>query len=408
MMLTRTLFDSEQPAPTIPFSLRLMRPEPPDVRINDPHVTPIDGLADLYQSVRDENEDSLPELSDEEKRRAREEMSLAAIYQQWLLPWRTDRRKQGKLKGGTLQKEKQSVRCFHGWDASPERAPSRWPRGITWNGLPIGYLAPKYLEKWVMSRLVEGYSPDTMRGRWNHVRTILNLIRRLGIIDNIPILEFCAVVDTYQTQTGEGDDELPPTIYTPSESIKVYQRLHEADMRAAWVLGLNGGPRTVDLFSLRWTANVRLGERPELYYRAVKTGKRHWVPLHPIAVQHLQRLIALQGHLDPAQPQGLVFPRLTSAAAADPERSRPARRRNERIKSVMRGVGIPIEGDYEKPWQCLRSTCNSTLNNHRPGAGFLVTHGKEADVSSQNYWNHHPTLVEAIATMPMPKEFSLV
>lgn len=400
-MVAPSLFSFDDEVTTEPISLRLVVPETFDVRITNPHVRETGDLEAIYESMRTENRDPLPELSDEERLHARREMSLPKIYETYLADWRSQRRRDGKLAGGTLQKERQSLRCFGAWDADPQRAPRDWPRGVPWTGLPAGYLAQRYLERWLRSRLDEGYSDGTMEPRWNHVRTVLNMIRRMGIIDEIPVVEYSGVVAAWQKSVGAFDDDLVPTTYTSDQLQQIYSKLHEPDMRTALVLGLNCGPRSVDLFGLFWSTNVRLGDRPELFYTALKTGKRHWVPLHPVTVSHLRRLIAVQGHLDPERPEGQVFPRLTSHAV-DSEKSRPARRRNKRMKSVLSAIGLPTDGDYDKPWQVLRSTCNSLLNNHRPGAGMLVTHGKDADVSSQNYWNHHPTLVEAIATLPMP------
>lgn len=401
-----TLFEEMNPPPAAPFSLRLAQS---DVRITNPHVAdadPNDDIARLYETIRDENHDPVPELSESDRAYARSHLSVARCYVRYLKDWRNNVRLQGKIKSGTLQKELQSLRCFDRWDADPGRAPDQWPRGVKWTGLPIGYVAHKYVEQWARSRLAEGYAVGTMEARWCHLRTVLNMIRRMGVIETLPDVDFGAVVAAFQRSVGDLDDDLVPTTYTAQQHVAVYNGMHEADLRAAWVIGSNAGPRTVDLFSLRWSVNVRFGDQPHLLYTARKTGKRHWVPLHPITIKHMRRLVALQGHLDPEQPQGLVFPRLTSSAA-DPEKGRVARARNDRIKRVMMAVGIDTDGDYEKPWQVLRATCNSLLNNHRAGTGQLVTHGKDADVSSQHYWNHHPALVEAIATMPMPAAFDL-
>ncbi|HEY4263180.1 MAG TPA: hypothetical protein VGM98_23660, partial [Schlesneria sp.] len=331
-----SLFDREPPK-SAPITLRLVQP---DVRISNPHVGMNGGIHALYESMRDENTAPVPELSPDELAFAQKELSVGLCYAHHLMAWRRQQRIDGKIAQGTLSKELQSVRCFDRFDCDFLRAPRDWPSGVPWKGLPVGYVAQKYFEEWIRTRLYEGYAIPTMEGRWCHVRTVLNMMKRMGAIGDLPDIDFAAIVTSFQRAVGNDDyDDIVPTTYTRQQHVGVYQRLHEPDMRAAWVLGSNGGPRTVDLFSLRWSANVRLGERPELFYTANKTGKRHWVPLHPITVKHLRRLIALQGHLDPDLPQGLVFPRLTSHAV-DPEKGRPARRRNERIKQVMQECGM--------------------------------------------------------------------
>jgi integrase len=184
---------------------------------------------------------------------------------------------------------------------------------------------------------------------------------------------------------------------------------NEPDLQTAWVLGATIGPRTVDLFSLRWGANVQLNASPpEVWYIAKKTGKVHWVPLPPCAVAHLRRLARSQGHLNPDEPEGLVFPRLTAGGSKDPEKSRSARARNDRIKAALLSSGLDANNeasDYYKPIQVLRSTCNSRLNNHDAGKGLLITHGKDADVSSQAYWNERDSIIEAVMSLPQPTAF---
>lgn len=408
-MVAQSLFVDDEVTETTtapPFVLRLASDLPLDVRISNPHVNGTDDLEACFQSMHQEHRDPLPELTDEEQLVARRTMDLLTVYQTHLAAWRQERRKEGKIAVGTLQKERQSLRCFSTWDKDVSRAPEKWPRGIPWKGLPAGYLASKYFERWIRYRLETGMAIGTMEARWNHLRTVLNMLKALSVIDDTPSIDFAAVVKSFQMSHGDPDDDLVPATYTDPQLEAIYRSMHEPDLRAAWVLGTNCGARSVDLFQMRWGRDVRLGDRPEVYYKARKTGRRHWVPLHPVTVSHLRRLVLLQGHLNPDEPQGLVFPRLTSARAKDPEKSRPARWRNARIKVVLTKAGLTVDGNFDKPWQVLRSTCSSRLNNHRPGSGRLVTHGKDADVNSQHYWDHQPTLVEAIATLHMPAAYS--
>jgi len=407
MQMLLSLFDDEPTTSAQPVCLRVVSaPEPSaDVRITHPHVGANGDLQTIFAEMHASHSDPVPELTEAEKEEVRLWWPLSKVYETYLADWRERQRRDGKIETGTLQKERQTLRCFAAWDSDPARAPKTWPRGLKWTGLPTGHLAQKYLEAWIRDHLSAGYAEGTMAGRWAHLRTILNMLKRMDILSDVPTVELSAVVEGFQREAGL-DEDLVPTTYTPQMLVEVYRRLHEPDLRAAWVLGVNCGPRTVDLFRMKYGSNVRglCGDRPEVVYRAKKTGKVHWIPLHPYTVAHLRRLVALHGHLDPRDPDGPVFPRLTSRAK-DPERSKPARRRNARIKQVLEQLGLSVEGDYEKPWQVLRSTCNSLLNNHRPGAGALVTHGKDLDVSSQHYWNHFPLLVEAVKTMPMPEEF---
>ncbi len=264
-----SLFDRE-PAKVQPVSLRLVQP---DVRISNPHVGASGGIHALYESMREENTEPVPDLSPEELEHAQKELSVGACYAQHLMTWRKKHRNDGKIKKGTLSKELQSLRCFDRFDCDFARAPKNWPSGVVWKGLPVGYLAQKYFEEWIRTRLYEGYAIPTMEGRWNHIRTVLNMMKRMGAVGELAEIDFAAIVTSFQKAVGSDDfDDIVPTTYTRLQHVGVYQRLHEPDMRAAWVLGTNGGPRTVDLFSPRWSVNVRLNDRPELFYTAIKTG----------------------------------------------------------------------------------------------------------------------------------------
>ncbi len=373
-------------------------------------AAPFMPLLALFDRMKAEHTAEVPAISQADRDIARERYSVLKIYMVYLQEFRDQQCRDGKLRRGTIEKDRQSLRCFSKWDHDPIRAPKDWPEDEVWQGLPALYLAQGYVEQWFLERILQGYSINTMRSRWAHLRTIMNMVQRLGIMDVVPTVEVESVIRRIESSTGiDPDDDLPPVIYSTEQLDQVYRRIEEFDLLTAWVLGLNCGARTVDLFSLRWGHDVRFGEKPEVTFKARKTGRRHWVPLHPVTVQHLRKLVLNQGHINPAKPTGLVFPDLTSAVSKDPEKSPPARIRNDRIKAAIRaaGIGLEIEGEYDKPWQVLRATCSTRLNNHRPGIGRLVTHGKESDVNSLHYWNEYPAIVEAINTLVLPPAFNV-
>ena len=75
-------------------------------------------------------------------------------------------------------------------------------------------------------------------------------------------------------------------------------------------------------------------------------------------------MIQVEGHLNPQRPEGLVFPRLTSGNHKKPEKSANSRRRTDRIKDVLRSLGLKVDhksDDHFHPWQVLRRTATSRL-----------------------------------------------
>lgn len=413
MTAARRLPFGDDDRPSLPIRLFRGPENESDTRTIHPGVGATGGrspdLAAIYAEVRDGHQTDQPAIAEADLATARATWPLALFYDRVLAPWRHRQLGRGSVAEGTLQKERQSLRCFDAWDQ--QQQPARWPAGNIWRGLPVGYLAGHYFERWAADR-VATLAVDTVESRWCALRTVVNWAMRLGAMDAQKLPSLAPVFDRRREELAlvDGDyDDFVATTYTLDQLEAVYRALAgELDLQAAWVLGSAAGPRTVDLFGLRWGQNIRLqADPPELFYRARKTGKVHWVPLAPCVVAHLRRLARSQGHLNPEEPEGLVFPRLTAGASKDPEKSRTARARNDRLKAALAAAGLPAdaESDYHKPVQVLRATCNTRLNNHRAGKGLLVTHGKEADVSSRHYWDERDALIEAVMTLPQPPAF---
>jgi integrase len=353
-----------------------------------------------------------PEIAGNDLAACRAGWCLARFYDCALAPWRRRQLGRGEVAAGTLQKERQSLACFDAWDQSAQ--PDNWPAGHIWRGLPCSYLRGGRFEQWAADRL-QTLSIGTVESRWCALRTVLNCAIDLGAMDRQKLPNLAPLFESRRNELALlGDyDDFVATTYTLEQLEAVYLALaSEPDLQTAWLIGSIAGPRTVDLFSLRWGMNIKLPTPGrlygELFYTARKTGKKHWVPLPQWAIAHLRRLADSQRHLIPGEPEGLVFPRLTAGASKDPEKSRAARARNDRLKAAMVACGLDADrddSDFHKPIQVLRSTCNSRLNNHRAGKGLLVTHGKDADVSSQSYWNERDSIIEAVMSLPQPPAF---
>lgn len=339
-----------------------------------------------FEMLRNPQQATIQPIPESLRDRVRGGQSLPRFYRLWLRPIRLQQVAEGRITASTLTKERQAIRRFAAFDRQP---PEKWPHDRRWTGLPIGYVSGAYLDRflaWMLERVAHG----TVESTWCHLRTVLNLAVQLGALDEAPRPK--------PIGSADDDEDLFADVYSLEELGRVYTALAEwPALQAAWVLGANVGPRTVDLFGLRWETNVRIeADRPSVLYRALKTGKRHWVPLAGCVLAHLWRLTE-------RRKGGLLFREFSGANCKDPERSRAARRRNAIIKGALERAGVE---PYEKPWQVLRSTCNSRLNNHRPGVGRLILHGLDYDVNSQHYFNPTDRIVEAIGSLPQPPEFT--
>lgn len=398
---------TNRPPPAPPaLSLFTGHDDQADTRIINPAVARAEPLASYFEQVAEAHQDRLQPLPPDERRRVKLHSTVQQFYDAHMRPLREEQLAGGEVSKGTLEKEQQAVRYFSEWDL--RQAPRDWPDDVAWPGLPIGYLTGPYLESWIKSLLTErGLRSGSVSPLWYQLRTVVNHAVKLKVLDRAPRPSVSSALES--VATAAADDDLVPTTFTTDELEAIYRALAgEVEMQVALVVGAAVGPRTGDLFGLRWGSNVRLRcDPPEIWYRAEKTGKRHWVPLHPVTVRQLLRLAR---PLLPGTEEGrLVFPSLTSDRNKDPESSRAARRRNALMKGVLRSLGLPADdktSDYYRPWQVLRSTCNSRLNNHRPGVGRLVTHGKDADVSSQHYWDAKPLILEGVLTLPQPAAFT--
>lgn len=59
----------------------------------------------------------------------------------------------------------------------------------------------------------------------------------------------------------------------------------------------------------------------------------------------------------------------------------------------------------EKPWQVLRSTCNTRYKEIGSDAGKVMMHGPDADVNSAFYDEARPRTIKAVGEVPQPEAF---
>lgn len=366
-------------------------------RIDNPVRTP----EDVFSQVAAANETGLKRVSPAEADRIRGTLTLPEFYREQMADWRARQLAAGETSRGNLSKERQALNRWNAWEAA--NRPDQWPAGTPWAGLPIGYIQGGYLDQFYES-LRKNYAADSVISTRNHLRTVFNHAVKVGVLIQAPEPKPLAL------ENPEDLEEDLATIWSDAEIDTLYQGLApHPELQVALVLAINCGPRTVDLFLSEWDKNLRAGESsPSLRFRAVKTGKKHCIPLPPVVQAHLCRL--RRAYL--TDPAGAVFPSHSSIHAKDPERSRPARKRNAIIKQVMKECGLP---DHEKPWQVCRATCCTRLNNANPKAlvgSWVIGQGSDRNttiagtkIAEEFYYNPSDLVTQTILSAPQPQSF---
>lgn len=368
-------------APTEP------EPRTPDTRISNPGVTdefaPPPGLkpaadATLRRSRAVVEARARQELTQEQKAWVAENVTLRGYYDHFVAPGKRIKLSAGQVRAGTLQKDRQAL---NRWEKYTR--PDDWPANQPWEGLVIGAIDGEDLEEFFeRARGPGGLAAATVRSTWFHLRTTFNFAWRHGVLGRH------LQPDTLAEEDGEVaifDDERIEAAYGAFGD--------RTDLQVAFVLSILCGPRTEDVFGLRWDG-VKLIERagPTLVYTARKTGKQHGVPLCEVAVQHLRRL--------PRRGEYL-FPTLCEPGHKDPARSRTARERNAEIKRRLLSVGIT----FRKPFQAARATCNERLESHKQGVGQFVL-GHALSLNSKSYRKPDKMIRDAINSLAPPACFT--
>lgn len=153
--------------------------------------------------------------------------------------------------------------------------------------------------------------------------------------------------------------------------------------RTALVLALNTGPRTWDLFSLRWE-DVRFQDfrHGSVFYQAVKTGKIQRPPLNRIARAHLERLRDLHLHAE------LVFPDF------------------KKNKAFYAAWGrITAAAGVRAPFETFRKTCSTLHDDVFQGVGAWLTGHSVRGVNAENYQNPTGRVLKAVYALKNPLEF---
>lgn len=279
-------------------------------------------------------------------------------------------------KRNTVSKYNSAVSCWAKYSPRPDSGP--------WSGMPIGLITTSYAQGFI-DAAAQHVAAATLRPYWNHLVAIFRHAKRSGVIKKIPKPVLPVAM------------KRKPQILQVDQIAAGYAALAaDIELQVSFVLSLNVGARPRDIFALQWSQIATEAGYWSVTFTATKTSLAQCVPLADVTVQQLQRLPGWSTR------SGSLFPSLGNAAAKDPERSRPARRRRQKLKAALATVGI----DIDKPYQVCRATCNTRLDAVRDGVGKVVLGHKAKDVNTEHYLNPDQKVREAVFNVPQPDCFS--
>lgn len=347
-------------------------------RVSHEHAIATDEVIAASEALAGEQKiDVVPEEQREEYAR---QTTLWQFYHDWM---EADRRRsvdRGILAAKTLQKDRQSLRRW-----AKFTMPDNWSTSTSWPGPTLAFINQRVIEDWI-DRARDALAFTTVKGSWSHLRAMLNEAVRRHAMDFAPRIRL---------QEQHDDDFTCNEFWKVSEISGIYNGLSIfPDLQTAFVLGCNGGMRSVDLFLLEWKnfeAPAKPGDVAFISFRSRKTKKRQRIPLAPVTAAHVMRLPRVDQYL---------FPGLSSPDAVDPEKSMAARRRTFLFKQVAIALGI----DVERPWQRCRVTCNERMERHSFGSGqFMLGHAMT--LNSRSYRDPSDLIVDAVMTVDQPECF---
>lgn len=356
-------------------------PTEPDTRTTNPGVEPVFGLKPasreaLRHSQKVRESRKAQELSPEQKLWVAENVSLRGYYDHFMAEARRLKSGRGKMSANTLQKDRQALNRWERYTL-----PDDWPkRGPKWEGLVIGVADEEDLEDFFI-RARGGLAVNTVKSTWNHLRVIFNHAWHNGVLSKH------LTPEALETEKGVVN------VYSDDQLERAYRAFSDrVDLQVAFVIAVCCGPRTEDVFGLRWDGiNLDGRDGPMLEFTARKTRKEQAIPLSEAVVRQIARLPRVGEYL---------FDGLTEPGNVHPERSRASRERNADIRSRLAAVGI----NFAKPFQAARATCNERLESHKQGVGQFVL-GHALTLNSRSYRKPDKMVRDAIESAPLPPCF---
>tara|TARA_R110002167_G_scaffold61913_4_gene174944 strand:- start:41364 stop:42350 length:987 start_codon:yes stop_codon:yes gene_type:complete len=261
---------------------------------------------------------------------------------------------------------------------------------------PVGEITNETLREFKQSFLKQGYSPETVKKYWRHIRAIL---RRVGpVLDKNPLGEGIIERIPYMSPPKSTERRKIPRIVTHEEINAIYQACEVATWpyasscpppllwRLALVVFYNCAPRTQDFFKLtRKSINL---ETRRISFTAQKTSKLQGIPFQEIVSLHFESVYQFLS----ANESTVIFP-ITKCK----------RSLYDQWKEIQNAAGISLHVEFRD----LRETCNSLLNAANPGAlagKWVLGHGGR-DVNEIYYHNPSTEVLNAVEKLEQPDSF---
>lgn len=231
-------------------------------------------------------------------------------------------------------------------------------------------------------------SPSTFNKARAHIMAVLNRLAPKGKTNPGGL----AIIPDFVYVPRAKEPEKLPRVATDAELGAIYQAAAEATWprfefgAGAWwqallVFLFNTGLRRNDVFNLRMQ-DLDL-DNHAFQFRAEKTGKLRVLPLHPTAVEHLQKIWS---------ERELVFPK-----------SKGVRILYQHWHSIQDAAGLPRA--QHLTFHQLRSTCGSRLFQQSPGAAQEMLGHSSIDTTRRSYANLSEHLRELATQSSQPAAF---
>lgn len=331
----------------------------------------------------------------------------------------------GRTAAGTMTKDLSAIAVFERFTR-----PADWTG--EWPGISISAINHEYLREWISAALAGGLSKGYLEPLTGHLAWMLSVAVDREVLPRVPKKPPVRQIAASKAGQLFDDDDLAVIFETDGQILETLDRIHDElaadfELQTAFVLAVSVGLRPSDLFSLCWSDLRSIDGTPAICSTPEKT-KRHGTKVRiPIAPCVCARLEELRRRADVAccnagqckgetaaesaqtAPQtdtaGLIFPRLTSAIAKDPEHSHAARRRNAAMRSAAERAGFVFPSRRSKPWQVARATANERLERHCAGIGEFVLGHATGSVNKKHYRQRWSEAVAAVNSLPQPSRF---
>lgn len=253
---------------------------------------------------------------------------------------------------------------------------------------PVSAITNETLTTFRDAAKAAGLGPVTINSYWRQLRSYLRRIgppvtgnpAGLGIIERVPYMKPLKVTRGLPRRITQ--DEL--SLFYQACRVAGYPVRAEFPAAQIWrlllVLAYFTGLRKSDLFALEMD-QIDLKERT-LHLTAQKTGKEAFIPLHPVAVAHIERTWS---------PRKMLLPMMDSSSG----------RYGATWREILNEAGIENQFTLHD----VRRTACSEIDRIDRGMGRVLLQHAPANVTETFYLNALDEVRDAVSKMRVPLAF---